>query len=230
MTNTVGGQAGRSAENRADGGSQTLARGLSALAMIGEDGASLSVPELAGRLGIHRSMAYRLVKTLEQHGFVERSPSGELELGARLASLARGAARSLQTAASPELAAVADELGMTAFLVGYDGEVAVTLTSAEPRHAETTVAQRPGSRHAIGQGAPGRVIRSLLSPEQYPPQRFERSHDEVLPGLYSIAVPLALPHGRAAAIAVLYLPHPLDEEHVADVLVAAARRIDAAFR
>ncbi|QIZ97862.1 helix-turn-helix domain-containing protein [Leifsonia sp. PS1209] len=224
MSNTEG------AQSQAEGGSQTLARGLSALAMIGEDGASLSVPELANRLGIHRSMAYRLVKTLEQHGFVERSPSGELELGARLASLARGAARSLQTAAAPELAAVADELGMTAFLVSFDGEVAVTLTSAEPRHAETTVAQRPGSRHAIGQGAPGRVIRSLLHPDEFPPQRFERSHDEVLPGLYSIAVPLALPHGRSAAIAVLYLPHPLDEEHVADVLVAAAGRIAAAFR
>lgn len=216
--------------NRVESGSQTLARGLNALALIGEEEAALSVSELASRLGIHRSMAYRLVKTLEQHGFVERLPTGELELGARLVSLARGVAKSLQAAAAPELTAVADELGMTAFLVVYDGHAAVTLSNAEPRHAEATVAQRPGSRHSIDQGAPGRVIRSQLQPEQYPPQRFEYSHDEVLPGLSSIAVPLSLPRERAAAVAVLYLPHPVDQERIADVLISAASRIRASLQ
>lgn len=216
--------------NRVESGSQTLARGLSALALIGEEEDALSVSELANRLGIHRSMAYRLVKTLEQHGFVERLPTGELELGARLASLARGVAKSLQAAAAPELTAIADELGMTAFLVIYDGEAAVTLSNAEPRHAEATVAQRPGSRHPIDRGAPGRVIRSQLHPERYPPQRFECSHDEVLPGLSSIAVPLPLPQGRAAAIAVLFLPHPVDQERIANVLISAAARIGDSLR
>ncbi|MFA5608285.1 MAG: helix-turn-helix domain-containing protein [Leucobacter sp.] len=217
-------------EKPAERGSQTLARGLRALTIIGESAAPIGVAELAGRLGIHRSMAYRMVSTLEQHGFVERLPSGELELGARLASLARGAVGTLQAAAAPALAAVADELGMTAFLVVHDGESAVTVSNAEPRHADATVAQRPGLRHAIGQGAPGRVIRSQLQPEEFPPQRYERSRDEVLRGLSSIAVPLSLPRGRAAAIAVLYPPTALDEDHVADVLVAAATRISAAMR
>ncbi|MGO1544041.1 MAG: IclR family transcriptional regulator [Gulosibacter sp.] len=213
-----------------EGGSQTLARGLSALTLIGEGETPLSVAALAAELGIHRSMAYRLVRTLEDYGFVERLPSGELELGARLVALARSVAPSLQRAAGPELASIADELDMTSFLVVFDGEAAVTLSSAEPRHADTTVAQRPGSRHAIDKGAPGLVIRSQLHPDEFPPQRFERSHDEVILGISSIAVPVTLPEGRPASIAVLYPPRPLDQERVVDVLEAAARKISAAMR
>ena len=52
----------------------------------------------------------------------------------------------------------------------------------------------------------------------------------MLPGVSSIAVPLRLPQGEPAAIAVLYLPRPLDQEHVAEVLIAAAKRIGAALR
>ena len=110
------------ATERVETGSQTLARGLSALAMIGESERPLTVGELAERLGVHRSMAYRLVKTLESHGFVERLASGDLTIGARLVAVARGASRDLQSAASPELGAVADDLDMTAFLVTLGGE------------------------------------------------------------------------------------------------------------
>jgi DNA-binding IclR family transcriptional regulator len=214
----------------AEGGSQTLARGLAALTMIGEAYPPLTVVELAAELGIHRSMAYRLVKTLEQFRFVERLPSGALELGPRLTSLGRGVAPSLQAAAAPQLASLADELDMTTFIVVYDGEDAVTLSSAEPRHAHATVAQRPGSRHSVDRGAPGRVIRSQLFPGEYPPKRFERSHDEVLAGLSSLAVPLPLAQGGPAALSVIYLPRAMDEEIVVSKLELAAARIASALR
>ena len=210
-----------------EGGSQTLGRGLEALTLIGESTRPLSVPELASALGIHRSMAYRLVKTFEQYGFVERMPSGDLELGARLGALARNVAKSLQSASAPHLATVSDQLQMTALLVVFDGEAAVTLSTAEPRLADATVAQRPGTRHPIDNGAPGRVIRSQLHPEQYPAKDYEFSHDEVIPGLTSIAVPLLLPQGKPAAIAVIYPPSDLDEQHIASVLADASSRISS---
>lgn len=204
-----------------------MGRGLHALTLIGESAHPLSVAELASELGIHRSMAYRLVKTFEQYGFVERTASGELELGARLGALARNVAQSLQSAAAPHLAAVSDELLMTSLLVVFDGEAAVTLSTAEPRLADATVAQRPGTRHPIDNGAPGRVIRSQLHPEQYPAKDYEFSHDEVIPGLTSIAVPLLLPQGKPAAIAVIYPPSDLDEQHIASVLADASSRISS---
>lgn len=216
------------ASNTTEAGSQTLARGLRALALIGESDAPVTVAELAEQLGVHRSMAYRLVRTLEDHGFAERDASGGLTVGIRLVALARGAARDLQSAAAPVLEDLADELGMTTCIVAYDGEAAVTLMSAEPRTTHASVAQRPGSRHSIDDGAPGRVIRSQLDAAAFPPEPFERSRDEVVAGLSSLAVPL--PIDRAAALAVVYLTQPVDEAAVAAHLTSAAARILAAAR
>lgn len=207
-------------------GSQTLARGLAALALIGESDVPITVRELAEHLGIHRSMAYRLVATLEQSGFVVRAGGGELQIGIRLVGVARAAARDVQAVALPELLAAADELDATVFLAAYDGEAAVTLVSAEPRHANAVVAQRPGSRHPIGRGAPARVIRSVVDPVAHPPARFELSQDEVYAGLAAIAVPLAVPAGRPMAIAALHLAgREVDPEPIVARLEAAARRI-----
>lgn len=217
------------ASTTSEGGSQTLARGLAALSLIGEEPSPLTVAELALRLGIHRSMANRLVRTLEQYGLVDRNASGGLELGVRIAALARNVARDLQTAASPELAALANELGMTAFLVAFDGEAAVTLLSAEPQRADATVAQRPGSRHAIDRGAPGRVIRSQLNPSEYPPRAYEVSHDEIFPGLSSVALPLHTRDGRPASLAVLYVTHEIDVDEVATCVRKSASRVERAL-
>lgn len=206
-------------------GSQTLARGLRALELIGDAPAPMSVAQLAEAIGIHRSMAYRLIATLEAHGFAARTPSGELELGARLVALARGVARDLQAAAAPELERVAEELQLTSFLVTYDGEAAVTLLSAQPRDLDAMVVQRPGSRHSIDVGAPGRVIRSQLDPATYPPARYEVSQSEVIEGLTSIAVPISLPQGRPAALAALSVARPVAEEEIVERLVTTARRI-----
>ena len=214
--------------DKSDAGSQTLSRGLTALEIIGESDAPLSVAELCARLGIHRSMAYRLVKTLEQRGFVYRDATGGLVLGTKLATLARSVAKGLQEAAAPELAAIAAELEMTAMLVTFDGESAVTLSTAEPQKAETTVARKPGSRHAIDRGAPGRVLRSQVDPATYPPCDFEFSQDEVLPGVAAVAVPLVIAGNQPAALAVLYFPREVDVAHIAAVLMASAERIGAA--
>ena len=210
----------------AETGSQTLARGLAALTMIGEAERPLSVPEVAAALGVHRSMAYRLVRTLEDQGFVVRDASGLLHVGAKVVALARRVSGDLTSVAAPELATLADELGMTVCVVTYDGEEAVTLLSSEPRRDGATLAQRPGSRHSIDQGAPGRVIRSQLRPEAYPPARYETSHDEVIVGVSSIAVPLPLRTHAPASLAVIYLNHhPVDVEAIAASLEQVAHRI-----
>ena len=211
-----------------EAGSQTLARGLTALEIIGSAADPISVAALSQQLMIHRSMGYRLVKTLEQFGFVERDVAGGLVLGTKLATLARRVGKDLLSTATPELAAIAEQLAMTTFLVTYDGESAVTLCSAEPKNLETTLLKKPGSRHAVGQGAPGKVIQSLLKPKRFPLQPFEVSENEVIQGIASIAVPLHLTSGQPAAIAVVHLPCKVNATKVAKILAAAADRIAAA--
>jgi len=144
-----------------DGGaafSQTLDRGLRVLEVLSQAARPLTVVEIAAAAGLHRSVAYRLVRTLERHQLVERDASGGHAPGVGLAALARSVRRTLQAAALPELTVLANALQMTAFIVVRDGADAVTIVSVEPRAAGAHVAYQPGTRHAVDRGAPGLAL------------------------------------------------------------------------
>lgn len=220
---------------------QTLSRGIRALEILAEAGGGLSIAELAAALGVHRSIAYRILRTLEDHGLVSRDAAGRVALGPRLAVLARSVFRDLQSAALPELTAVANELAMTAFLVVLDQQECVTLVSVEPRAVHATVAQRPGTRHSLRSGAPGIAIQSRLTNEQWAAlgggERlrdeavearslgYATSHDEVIPGLRSVAAPLAIAGQAPAAIAVVYVASAHSDDQLGRRLVEAAASV-----
>lgn len=224
--------------------SQTLSRGIRILEILADAREPLSIDELAGRLGVHRSVAYRLLRTLEHHRLTVRDPAGRIILGARLAALAAGVAHDVQAEALPELTAAANELAMTCFLAVLDGDEIVTLTSVEPRHAIASVAQRPGTRHSIGLGAPGKVILASRPVSDWPTETdaahraeldevrargYAISHDEVIPGLRSTAVPLKLPNGQPAALAVVYVSSTHADEEIAERLTTASHSIRSAL-
>lgn len=224
--------------------SQTLSRGIRILEVLADARGPLSIDEIAARLEVHRSVAYRLLRTLEDHGLVERDAAGRIELGARMAALAAGVAHDLQAEALPELTAVAGDLGVTCFLAVLDHDECVTLSSVEPRHAVNPVAQRPGTRHPVTRGAPGKAILSLLPEASWPDdvspalaaevtdaatRGFATSHDEVIPSLRAIAVPFAA-RGRApAAIAVVFVASTHSVEQIAARLTASATAIREAL-
>lgn len=223
--------------------SQTLSRGIRILEILADAREPLTIDEIARRLDVHRSVAYRLLRTLEDHGLVGRDDAGRVELGARLAALAAGVAHDLQAEALPELTAVANDLAMTCFLAVLDRDECVTLVSVEPRHAVASVAQHPGSRHPVSVGAPGKAILSLVPPSQWPPvsadlaaevtdaaaRGFAQSHDEVIPSLRAVAVPLALRGRPPAALAVVYLASAHAPQELAARLTQAADGIRGAL-
>jgi DNA-binding IclR family transcriptional regulator len=226
-------------------GSQTLSRGIRMLEILAAADRNLSIDELAAALGVHRSVAYRLLRTLEQHGLVTRDAAGRIALGTGLAALASGVARDLQRLALPELNEVANELGMTCLLaVLVDSDEAVTLVSASPRQSVAVVSYRPGHRHPITRGGPGKAILLSLPEAAWPPEvpeslrdeiaesrlrGYARSHDEVVPSLRSVAVPLLLPGQPPAAIAVIHVSFPLPEPEIAARLTAAAEAVARAY-
>lgn len=225
-------------------GSQTLSRGIRVLEILSEAETPLSIDETASRLGVHRSNAYRLVRTLEEHGLVGRDPRGGLVLGARLAALAAGVDRDLQAEALPELTAAANELGMTCFVAVLDREECVTLTSVEPRHAVAAVAQRPGTRHFVGLGAPGRAILAQVPPSDWPPHVSERvvedvrgggakgaflSSGEVIPNLRAVAVPLRIRGHAPASVGAVYVSAEVSTAEIGARLRGAAEAIVAAL-
>ncbi|GAA1134718.1 MULTISPECIES: IclR family transcriptional regulator [Microbacterium] len=224
--------------------SQTLSRGIRILEVLADARGPLSIDEIAAAIGVHRSIAYRLLRTLEDHRLVGRDAAGAVSLGARMAALAAGVAQDLQAEALPELTDIANELGMTAFLAVLDGEDCITLASIEPRHAVASVAQRPGARHPVTVGAPGKAILMQLTPAEWPADAaaalraeveasrthgYTTSHDEVIPTVQSVAVPLALRGQRPAAIAVVHVATSVEDAAIAERLERSASAIREAL-
>jgi len=210
--------------------SQTLDRGLACLDFVTASDHPVSVESTAESLGLHRSIVYRLLRTLEGRRLVERNADGDYLPGPYLAVLSRSVRRSLRAAAAPVLANLAEDLQMTAFLVVADGDEAVTIDSVEPSSLNAHVAYRPGTRHAIDRGAPGLAL--LAGREPVSGERAEigrarqlgwaQSEAEVIAGMASIAVPVA----DQGAIAVLWLAgNPVQTTDVADRLMAAATEV-----
>ena len=237
------GRKGAIAMPTASTASQTLSRGLSILDLLADANRAMTIGEVAAGIGVHRSVAYRLVRTLEDHGLVVRDAAGSLLVGPHVATLARGIAADLQSAAQPVLRELADDLGMTAFLVVLDRDQCVTLVTVEPQHAVASIAQRPGSRHSVLVGAPGVAVQTLLSAgdrtgagsgcgrgprgrRSRAPEGWATSHGEVIPGVTSVAVPV--PGAVPAALAVLYVGGDADDavgERVRDAATALSRAI-----
>ena len=210
--------------------SQTLDRGLACLDFVAAADHPVSVESTAAALGLHRSIVYRLLRTLEGRRLIERNADGDFLAGPYLAVLSRSVRRSLRAAAAPVLANLAEELQMTAFLVVADGDEAVTIDSVEPSSLNAHVAYRPGTRHAIDRGAPGLAL--LAGREPVPGERVEvvrarqlgwaQSEAEVIAGMASIAVPIV----DLGAIAVLWLAgNPVSTTEVSAHLMSAATEV-----
>lgn len=227
-------------------GSQTLSRGLRALELLAETETPLTIADLADGLGVHRSNAYRILRTLEEHRFVVRDADGRIRLGSKLTVLSRAVAPALHTASQPAVTDLAYELGMTAFVTVLDGNDVITLVTVEPSNVAATVSRNPGVRHPVDRGAPARAIESSLTPQEHktllgtpelsPAARIAKrdgyalSRNEVIEGVSSIAVPLRVPGEAPAAVAVVHFNMPTETQKIVSALQQAAERIQKAYR
>ncbi len=230
-----------SSDREAKGTAQTLSRGLRILEHLADRGGGSTIPELVVGLGLHRSIVYRLLRTLEDHGLVVRDELGRVRLGLRLAALAASVEHDVQSAALPELRVAAEDLRATCFLGVLDRGEVVTLVSVEPSRTRVTVAEHPGSRHPLGIGGPGRAVASLLPEAEWPAAidreamaevrraGYAHSRDEVIPGLRAVAVPLEVRGAAPMTVAVVYVTTELDPAAIAARLAAAASTIRRAI-
>lgn len=118
-----------------------LRRGLRALDLLAGDEAvrrgGLGVVEMARRLGVDKSQASRTLKTLAEHGLVERDPQTRCyRLGPRLfAYAAMVSDQRLLELAPPLLRRLVTSLGERSHLSVLDGTSVLTLMSESPPHA-----------------------------------------------------------------------------------------------
>ena len=61
--------------------SQTLSRGIRALEILADTQSPMTIAELSEALGVHRSVAYRILRTLEDHSLLITDDAGRVQAG-----------------------------------------------------------------------------------------------------------------------------------------------------
>lgn len=216
----------------ASDGSQTLERGLTALRMIAEEQQGLSASEVAARLGVHRSISYRLLAALVRQQFAVKDSAGRYRIGASFFLLAERSRPPLLDAARPVLRALASQLGVTACLVVPEGSDAVAVAVVEPPGSGARLSYRIGNRDPLDRGAGGLALLAAMPPSAGEPGRvaevrargYVMTSEELIPGTFGVASPVGRGvHEQPAAVTVLTHRQDLAQDAVPAVLAAGER-------
>ncbi|MFB6670798.1 IclR family transcriptional regulator [Streptomyces sp. NPDC057684] len=206
--------------------SQTLDRGLRVLKLLADTDHGLTVTELSNKLGVNRTVVYRLLATLEQHALVRRDLGGRARVGLGVLRLGRQVHPLVREAALPALRSLAEDIGATAHLTLVDGSEALAVAVVEPTWTDYHVAYRAGFRHPLDRGAAGRAIlaaRQGLVPEP----GYTLTHGELEAGACGAAAALVGVTGLEGSVGVVMLSDSVPERVGPRVLDAAREVADA---
>lgn len=206
--------------------SQTLDRGLRVLKVLADSPEGLTVTELSGRLAVNRTVVYRLISTLEQHGLVRRDARSRLFVGLGVLQLASAVQPLLRDLAMPVLRTLAEAIGSTAHLTVADGDEALALAVVEPTWTDFHVAYRVGARHPLSQGAAGKAITLLDGSEA----TYAVTSGELQSGARGLAAPVRGVEGLRASVGIVTLDDAIDETVVAPQVIAAAAEVGQRLR
>lgn len=227
-------------------GTQTLARAVAVLKHLGAAGAAgLRLVDVQERVGLTRPTVHRILKSLGEHGFTARDPSGRrYVLGPELAILARAAEThtlDLQKLCHPHIVELARETGDTAFLMVRSGFELVCVDLQTGAYPVKTMTANIGTRRPIGIGAAGVAVLAALGEDEAkealkaasPHQReYEKANDAAIFATlqnarkigYALSDGMVLGSVRGVSVAILDQREP-----VAALVVASIReRISAA--
>lgn len=148
-------------------GSQTVARALNILELLGDNG-EMGVRDIARQLKIAPSMAQRLINTLSDARFVEKSAeSSRWRIGYKAFQIGSTFISNvdLNAAAWPELRMLADQNHVNGFL-GVLREHSVVYLAAVQSGAAITITNTPGSTTYLHSTALGKALLSGRSDEE----------------------------------------------------------------
>lgn len=103
---------------------QSIDRALDIIEVLAENQHGLGITEIAERIGLHKSTAYRIASTLVARGYASKTEKGIYKLGIKIIQDVSGYINSLelQTEARPYVASITSELGLTSHLGILDGD------------------------------------------------------------------------------------------------------------
>jgi len=179
-------------------GSQTLARGLTVLQAIATSRSGLTVQQVADHIGVHRTIAYRLLSTLAQFRLVAKGEDGRYRSAAALAVLGASFDNNVRQLSLPTLRGLADELGSTVSLLVAEGDQQVAIAVIVPTNVFYQLSFHEGSRYPLERGAAGIALLACMPPRpgerDLVPQTRQHgwviTHGEIEPNTYGLAVPV----------------------------------------
>jgi DNA-binding IclR family transcriptional regulator len=179
-------------------GSQTLARGLSALQAVAAAPGGLTVAQVAEHVGVHRTIAYRLLSTLAHFRFVAKGEDGRYRSAAGLAVLGASFDNNVRQLSLPTLRALADDLGTTVSLLIAEGDQQVAIAVIVPTRVSYQLSFHEGSRYPLNRGAAGIALLASMPPRpgerdlvgQTRQRGWVITYGEIEPNTYGLAVPV----------------------------------------
>ncbi|OJZ72247.1 IclR family transcriptional regulator [Mycobacterium paraffinicum] len=182
-------------------GSQTLARGLTALQTVADSPGGLTVQQLADQVGVHRTIAYRLLTTLAEFRLVAKGEDGRYRPAAGLAVLGAAFDRNVRQVSLPTLRTLADELGTTVSLLIAEGDQQVAIAVIVPSHVAYQLSFHEGSRYPLDRGAAGIALLASMPPRPGERDLVTRAREcgwvttygEIEPNTYGLAVAVHRP-------------------------------------
>ncbi|MEP7090388.1 MAG: IclR family transcriptional regulator [Nocardioidaceae bacterium] len=121
-------------EARAAGSVQSVDRALALLEALALAGRPMGVGELALQTGLAQGTAHRLLRGLQQRGYVRHDDSRKYSLGTAALRLSDAAQRSLSSSARPFLAQLVQVSGETANLAVLEGDDVVYVAQVPSPH------------------------------------------------------------------------------------------------
>jgi DNA-binding IclR family transcriptional regulator len=151
-------------------GLTSLDKAIDVLEHLHDAGVPRGVTEIANALGVPKSSAHRLLKTLVRRGFAEQETAGRYRVGPALIALGIGSLdrEPLAALARPVLECEAAAIGETVFLVAPRGRELVVLDKAEGQ-GFLRAAPKVGQVVPIAATAVGRLAMAF-DPLRFPPE------------------------------------------------------------
>ncbi|MNI04214.1 HTH-type transcriptional regulator KipR [compost metagenome] len=149
-------------------GTQALGRALDILFVLAEADTPLTVSEIAEKVSIPESSAYRFIQTLEQNGIVERKGKGQITLGLRIFDLARSLSnqidKQLLAIARPIMEELTHQTNETSVLFIRSGMNAVCIENVST-HRLIRLSIQNGRVLPLHEGASGKMLLAFENPK-----------------------------------------------------------------
>jgi DNA-binding IclR family transcriptional regulator len=194
----------------------------------------MSITQIAAKLEVHRSIAARLLVTLDRRGFVRREANGQYHLGMAVFTLARSVSQDVLVVANPLMVEAAARLNATIVFHLAEGDEAITMASIEPPSGTFRLGMRPGSRHPLDVAAHGVAILSGRPASEDDREDVQAARaigyavsvGEILPGFAGVSAPIIVAEGCDASVGCVVPRERIDElDELAKEIVALANRI-----